>query len=395
MLGYYKNNLTKYFVDLQYLKNSPDKSELCLSIQESLIKNILTVEKKIRGKKAEIAGLKRKLREKKGGENAKKEAKVCKDAVQLCLSRISFYKDLLSLYHTIGDSIAFIYLCKWDIKPFAFKEKSGFISGQKGKLIEHKHLRQLFKMGHIAVLNDITNSLRYGDITVVTDGCADIIEVKSTNNISAKDEVQLRKIKKIADYLNNDRADELYGRYPNVIRTTACSPDCSHSAILNSLIERSYSEKMVCSKVEKGLWYCVATEYAPDVFDKTINSFKGAPACVFLNASKFEPINAYYPLTLSISNAEALYNFYSGNISIIVLVDLEIIRERFSANGINVTFYEDSEYALKLSKGKGEVRVSRHLFGRIFYEFMSLEWFMEEMIHKIEDTSSGFMNNRE
>lgn len=75
----------------------------------------------------------------------------------------------------MGDSIAFSYFNKYDLKLLCWKQSAGFISGKKGLDKELKIFKSYFESGEFAILNDITNSLRFGDITISKNGKPDII----------------------------------------------------------------------------------------------------------------------------------------------------------------------------------------------------------------------------
>lgn len=89
---------------------------------------------------------------------------------------------LRSLGHYLASSI----FDNWDIKPLMFKERSGNISGKHGLKMELKALKKIGELGHEAVLNDITNSINYGDITISTYGFPHVIEIKSSGNRNAR-----------------------------------------------------------------------------------------------------------------------------------------------------------------------------------------------------------------
>lgn len=92
---------------------------------------------------------------------------------------------------------------------------------------------------------------------------------------------------------------------------------------------------------------------------------------------------AYYPLTLSIHNPIALYEFYKDQLTILVMVNCNIIRQKCLDRGFDVEFLTDESDVLKFKHPKyagaeDYFKISRHSFGRIFAEFLSLEWFLSE-----------------
>ena len=71
------------------------------------------------------------------------------------------------------------YFDKWDIKPQSFKEPPGFVSEKAGLNFELRILRLVFSSGHVEILNDLTNCLRYGDVSILARGRKLIVEALS------------------------------------------------------------------------------------------------------------------------------------------------------------------------------------------------------------------------
>jgi hypothetical protein len=67
---------------------------------------------------------------------------------------------------SIGGSIVFIYGDRWDLKQMMQKEDSGFFTGKRGTRLERGILRKAFEIGATVVLNDLTHTLRHGDVAV-------------------------------------------------------------------------------------------------------------------------------------------------------------------------------------------------------------------------------------
>jgi len=141
MIEQYKEELGSLKDELDYLLNNQDDLDALYKYQIHLIKCIKEIETKIR--------------ELKRNTEDPKPAQI-----------------LLSIFKSFGDSVAFGYLDTHDLKQLSFnlenekhKNKSGFISGKKGFDFELEILQVIIYNHNIpAMLCDITNSLRYGDI---------------------------------------------------------------------------------------------------------------------------------------------------------------------------------------------------------------------------------------
>ena len=138
--------------------------------------------------------------------------------------------------------------------------------------------------------------------------------------------------------------------------------------------------------IEDGLYYFAATDdYGYEHFQNMIAKTKGPPMVLFLNQYKYENIG-YYPLTLSINNPEALFDFYCGNIIIMVIADRQVISERFSNHGLEVKFTH-AGYVMSITqknstryKSTLTLNVSSHFLARLAFEFVSLDWFIKELV---------------
>lgn len=395
MLRYYKHSLLDLFIKLQIVKENPEiNRELCLTIQEILIKKITYIEKRIRTLKGDIKACKKKLRTKRFQPLAKRKSFEIKSRVKANQIQIKQYQGILSIFRDIGDALAFIYINKWDIKPMSFKEPSGFISGKKGCRLERKCLRGAFQVGRVALLNDLTHCLRYGDLTVPKNGFFQVFELKSGRWKNIREKRQSDDLKNIYEYFLTDSTDKLYGLRREIVRRSIHSDEVYHTKVVNSLINDSISKGVVFDEVEKGLIYFVATRYDKDLLDKGINLSLKKPILEHLNQMNFLKLGGYSPFTLSIQDPEALYNFYNGKLQILIAVDQSIIAEFFYQEGYNIRFLEKDYHNVmaispkRLSAKEPEaIFVGRHFFGRIFYEFLSLKWVLDELTYWMKSSS--------
>ena len=398
MIHYYKRSLLDLFEKVQILRGNPlENRKLCLSIQETLINKITYIEKRIRTLKEQTKACKRELRTKRSQPSAKEKSIQIKRHIKINLSRIKQYQAILLIFRDIGDALAFIYIDKWDIKPMSFKPPSGFISGKKGSRLERKCLRGAFEIGGVALLNDLTHCLRYGDITVPKEGFFLTFEMKSGRWKHTREKRQFNDLKNIQAYLLSDKTDNLYGFQGEIVRRPIHYDEVYHTKEINFLINDSISKGVVFDEVEKGLIYFVATKYDKDALGKGINLSRKKPILEHLNRMNFRELGGYYPFTLSIRNPEALYNFYDGKLQILIGVDPSIIEEFFDQEGYNIKFLETDSNNLmaispkRLSPTKPEgLFVGRHFFGRIFYEFLSLKWVLSELTYKMKLSSSSY-----
>jgi hypothetical protein len=93
----------------------------------------------------------------------------------------------------------------------------------------------------------------------------------------------------------------------------------------------------------------------------------------------------YRPFALTIEDPEIAYDFYAGNMVLIAFIEIDVLLARFRSRGLNATYLTDDDWCISAvvtfdNGSTSEMRIGTHIFGRLFYEFLSLEWFVEENI---------------
>ncbi len=212
----------------------------------------------------------------------------------------------------------------------------------------------------------------------------------------------------MVDYLSTDRTKRLYNldlHGQEAVRTSAHGPEKDLTSELNKLISSAYDcSGTVFEQVEAGLFYIVSRPNDNDV-GANIDILKeittlctGRPYGFFVN--QFKHANTgFFPFTLSITQPQALWDFCAGNLLITVVVDTHIINQKFGESGIAAIFgasefmesvvgsenIEELELTLcsiSEPEAHSQIGVSRHLFGRIGAEFLSLDWLLDELVFR-------------
>lgn len=381
MINYYRHTIIGLFKLLNEIKGTPDDIIKSLNIQLTLIKKITYIEKRIAKEKGNIDKIRLDIN---STENKLLKIKLSK-AINYKRSLIFEYKRIIHIYKSIGDGLAFIYVNKYDIKPLIFKQESGFISGKKGLRKEVEILKSIFDEGRIALLNDITNCLKYGDITVPVDGFPVIIEVKNKKIYSKRNNRQQEGIKKVMEYLITDETENLYNDVGRMKRENLMVEEKNYINKLNTIIEKAFIMGAYTEKIEEGLYCSVVYDEDCDDFLNILKEEIKLPYVFFINAIKYET-TGYYPLTLSINSPNNLFDFYAGNMLITIAVDLDYINKTLNRYGLSLTQQDNESYPFLVTWiGESEenyLSFSMHFWGRIAYEFLCLEWFIEEIIEK-------------
>ena len=292
----------------------------------------------------------------------------------------------------IGDAIAHIYIDRHDIKPMAVKESPGFLTGKSGLRLELYALRLALRRGHIAILNDLTNCLRYADLTLIfKGGILRFVEVKDRRVPGTqypRDERQLQNLRDMADYVLTDKPISLYGYEDWKFHRRALRSHPVHlTREINRAIREAYTVGVVCKEVEDGLFYLVFTSLVEDSRDVMLVIERDGPpvgdAMLFRLSEVREWWPSYFPLMFSIRNPEHWLDIVFGGTSVWVLITVTKLKEAFARFNVTVEVLPpDSDWVLSLSHGQngelGESKIGSHLMHRIVTEFVSLKWFVEE-----------------
>jgi len=250
----YKQGLVDLFRRVHELRDDPVRKRLlALEIQEDLLRRIGHAEQRLRRTRFTNNALKCQLAKRAIDYQTVREIQTRYAAGE---KKIGQQKELILTLRTVGDSIAFIYADRWDLKQFVWHEDSGFITGKRGTRLERQVLRRAFGIGAAAVLNDLTHTLRHGDITVFRDdGKFLVVELKSGRGGNrSRTERQLRASKRIMDYLSTDVREEEDGIW---LRVDLAEAPLHHCVAITRLITTLPRAGWLVEEVEPGLHYFI------------------------------------------------------------------------------------------------------------------------------------------
>jgi hypothetical protein len=376
--------LLQLIADVRRLKRAPNDVRLCLIIQERLIVSIRRLERRYRSKTLVLKVSRTALNISGLSKAARQEGKLNID--QLC-KLLEGLRDLMFIYRMVGDAIAYIYLDRYDIKPLSIKESPGFLTKKKGLRLELYFVRTALRRGRVAILNDLTNCLRYADITLPKkNGKADFAEVKSGKLRFPRDERQIEKLKEMADYLGIDKPISLYGYTDQKFRRVSLvRHPTEHVTEINSLLRRSRRSGVARKEVEAGLHYLVFRQGVTDP-EMILGPLEGKidrPSLLMLTTAR-EYWPSYYSLMLSCRNPDDLLDIVFGEAFIWVVLSFGEVERQLQARGIRVENEpEGSDFQLTLTHGpphEGAVsKIGTHFLFRLVTEFVSLAWLIDEI----------------
>jgi hypothetical protein len=384
MLARYRKSLVGLIQSLHILsKEKLTNRSLALDIQETLIRQISALEYRIRKAKVKIKESKELL--------AKRQSKEVAVQLKNCIKHSQYiiyeFQRIISIYRDIGDGLAFIYIDRWDIKPMVFKEAAGSISKKAGSRLERKILRESFRCGHLAILNDITHSLRYGDLTVPNlTGQFLLIEVKRGKHSTKRVHRQKAQSERLMNYLTNDKAVGLYEPDQEMRRVSFETEERHWRSTLNQAINVATLEGSSITKIEEGLYCVVEIDSTINALTKCLSMLNEPTIVTFLNLFKGE-VQGYYPFLLTIEDPTATMRFYEGELLITVLLCPSVIKDALRVKGFSCDFNTDQIWILEIGDlndpSKPNFKVSSHFFNRIAAEFISLEWFIASLLERL------------
>jgi hypothetical protein len=388
MLSEHRVLLLSLFESLQRLRAAPyGRTREGRGIQNTLIKQITAAEGRIQNSKQIVASLRKQLSTPQPLRPTKARAQETKEAIAFHSEGIEAEERLIDILRDVGDGLAFIYIDKWDIKPMAFKEAPGYLSGKEGLSAELAIFNRAFDQGGIAILNDLTHCLRYGDVTLISEGAAAIVEAKSGRTLNQRGKRQQVANDMICGYLQTDRVVGLYGYDHEFHRVGLAHPEMTHASTLETMIWEATERAGSYRQIEPGLHYMVDADEDISGFKMALQSVKGQPQVCMVNMLKRDN-TAYYPFTLSITNPEHLYDFYNGEFVIIIAVELDYVSRYFKDHGFTATYlHDDPWFITAVTDGaSGEdspaLKISAHFWGRLYAEFLSLDWLLTEIASK-------------
>lgn len=376
-------DLVKALVLLHTLKAAPERLELVMELHRHLVRVIARTEVRIQ-----------RLRRKRQIVSAAPKRQVSKETAKARKAMISSLRDreqelthLLFLWRCCGDGIPFIYQSKYNLKHLYFdheykpKETSGFMTEngrlKRGFTPEYRLLTSAIKQKVPAVLSDITNIVRHGDVCALGGDDPLVIEVKTSGNRNARTARQDEQRRLLAEFYANDGAPEFRGAI-NVHREALTLVEVNYESIANQCIAEALQSSWSTAKPEPGITYMACNKVDAEKLDLLCR--RRTTLAVMLSAETNHLPS--YPFTLSLTPANCLA-FMQERFAFYVFIDMEEVKSAFARRGVYATVLMDGTSALQITKTPedlmlGVFRVSELLFLRIATEYLSVEWFADE-----------------
>jgi hypothetical protein len=392
MLARYKRWLVPLLQQVHALQAAPlDRRLLALEIQESLLYRMSRAEWLLRRIRNDNKTLKKELTRR---DSTREASRKIKARYATNNERMEEQKGLLDVLRSIGDCIAFIYGDRWDLKQMVLKEEAGFLTGKSGTRLERKILRDAFAVGATVVMNDLTHTLRFGDITLFRpdlwpDGGSPFIwfEVKSGRGGDASRALRQKAASQhIGNYLATDRREADGGLYQ---RVELLNEPVYHVEVVSRLMSTLPRGGWLLEEIEPGLHYILIDgERKQEGYEEIFGSVLKQSRSFLLNVNEMKQLQrGYYPFPLSISDPGALYRFLNGEFVMFVVVDLDQVNRQLSGRSVTVSASDLEGYPWKVSLDDPDIPVELresfiglHPIGRLAAEFISLAWLVENLL---------------
>lgn len=383
MLGYHKNRVIHFGRQLQYLHTHRQDLKLLLNLQFQILDRVKHTESTILRYRETSRVLRYQLKMQRLPKDA---AARLKRKIVLLDGKVKQSKWMLFVWRCFGDGIAFSYLDKWSLKPLLYnvhdeivKQAAGHVTGKAGLDSELVALNQLADAGIPALLTDLTNCIRHGDICLLADNDPQLIEVKSSSNTNRRVERQMEDLRRIHGFLETDEAKNFH-RLPHVKRVEMSLPERNYMALLDMAVSTALKEGVYIVEPEPGTRLIALTGLAKLDSAKVFEGMESSHVYMLNSAKNSETWGCYYPFSLALKSADNLYAFLHGDVCLIVAFDFVRIQSMAAAIGISFSLLDDPVWVCQFHKLASEdrepaiVKISRHFTDRMAFELLSWDW---------------------
>ncbi|MBX7502416.1 hypothetical protein K3181_13290 [Qipengyuania sp. YG27] len=363
-----------------------------------ILKEIILAELRQDKHRAKHKELKRQL---KTGRGTKEVSRALRTKIKRTAGFIDRCAKQIYIWKCCGDALAFLYLDKFAIKHayfdtdrFAIKRDAGMIRGKVGLVGELTCLFSALEHKVPAVLSDITNTIRFGDVCLLGASDPVPIEVKSSPKQNGRGKRQAEAIEKLRSFLETDRAVGYRGAPGETKRQAVNLPERTNVEALNACIADAKRTGFAISRPEPGVAYAVIAGGQPD-YAAIVGPFADERGAFWsLNGDKNDFAWApYMPFILTIRDPQHLLDFIEGRIFIIVGASMDELCRQMAAPGWQIAFDPASDYALHcVHESGGVVGISQQFVARVAYEFVSLSWIADCQRKCLETLRAGAMN---
>jgi hypothetical protein len=387
MFAYRKRQFGQAFSLLDALR--ADRADLASlkKLQQLLLREIVRTEQKIRELKSNLRAI-----QETGGKSAAKRSAYLKN-------RIERYRQGAYVWRCFGDAIAFLYMDKHALKQVYFnldnarvKNEAGFIIGKEGLINEIAHLEYAIAQQVPALLTDLTDTIRHGDICLMGGPDPVLIEVKAGKKLDRRGRKQKRDLEKLHQFFETDKAENLRGFKGEIRRHELHAPEHTYVTELNECIATARAVRYATRTPEAGLHYFALSEGAPRI-DKVMSPFEGKSIWLF-NLNELKNTRAwapYIPFTLTLTSNDNLWSFVRGDVFVLIVLELEQLCIIAKKMGYDASIEREEDgapsFRFRIPESEGVAGPSSFTLARIGIECVSPEWLVKASIELLKETA--------
>ena len=251
---------------------------------------------------------------------------------------------------------AFLYMdkfvlkhCFYNTENFNPKQGSGFISDKIGVAHEIAFLEEALAQDIPALLVDLTNTIRYGDVCLMIGSDPRLIEVKSSKGFNNRGKRQKRALETLHSFFETDNATN-FRCLSKVSWVLFEGSELAYIDELNACIAEARKNGSGVRKPEPGPIF-VAMIDGSRLGDTLRTLEPKSPLGFALNEYKSHKSWAYYvPFTLSLEAHDDLWDFIRDDLYIFVLLEMDALCKSALDYGYEATFYRtDMNYPLRVT----------------------------------------------
>ncbi|WP_412763305.1 hypothetical protein ACIJUN_31385 (plasmid) [Pseudomonas aeruginosa] len=390
---------------LNKIQGAPEDLSSVRALQSFLLRQIITAERRVKRLKkaqARIRSLKRK-------GSTKQRSSLLKLLDCKTTARITNLQQMIFLWKCFGDGLACVYQSTYSLKHLYFdadyevKSDPGFLLGKIGFMREYRLLRKALVMNVPALLADLTNVIRHGDVCLM--GAADPVplEVKSSSNRNARTDRQTEQRQVLHKFFRDDGALNFRG-VPNTKRVAISAPPVSYEAQINECMSDAWINGVSTRSPEPGLTYlCAQNDERRDEVVMGILAQYPASTTLFVALTPEPSWLPHKSFTASLSPVNTVL-FMQERLAVLVVIDLIVLKHLLDERSLEPVIIMDGSTAIQVSPRKdpelrntegrsiaddwheriGVFRISEFHFLRTATQFESLRWFADTLADQME-----------
>ena len=304
------------------------------------------------------------------------------------LNKIKEAKERRSLLKLLGTTIAWI-LLEFDrpyIRTFATGHDPGFIYGKKGLKLELLALKSAFEYeNHAAILHDITNCLRIGDLSIIGPQGILTLELKlrkEKRKMDRRERRQKRKAEIIREFYDKGISTKIISGW-KIVRHLSKKRDKHNWSEICAVIEEAIKNGYGIRIVDKCLiYFAFKNEILGDVLSRYIKLFRDPYfmfGCLDRHIVGLPSIMPFTCFEIPFQHKEKLF---FKEVNLCVILDINSLSRILEENGFHCKILKNSDKGVleifDIGKRKSEpIIIGYGLINRLLYECLSVKTFVD------------------